>query len=78
MPVIIVFLHFRISINDKDHNPPHCHINGKGGSARYDLKSMEYMSLEGFSKSDARKIEEIIKTYRDELMEAWEVRHGKR
>ena len=71
MGTVIEFHGIKIKVNANDHNPPHVHIEGCGGRARYDLNKMEYMEYEGFSRSDLRAIESVIRRKAWLLWDEW-------
>ena len=61
MSTVIEFHGIKIKVNATDHNPPHVPIEGCGGKARFDLVKMEFMKFQGFSRSDLRAIEDVIR-----------------
>ena len=67
----------KIKINAKDHNPPHCHVEGPGQRARFNLVTMEWIDAEGFSRRDLETLRDLIQRRRPELMAKWEEYHGK-
>ncbi len=71
MGTVIEFEGVKIKINAKDHNPPHAHIEGNGGKARYNLKTMEFIEYSGFSRSDLNTIESIIRRKIWLLLDEW-------
>jgi hypothetical protein len=75
MGTILEFNGIKIRINPRDHYPPHVHIVGKGGHARYDIARMGYMDAEGFTFADLRHIEEAIKVDIDIIHNEWERLH---
>jgi hypothetical protein len=71
----------QISINSKENQHrgrPHCHVDGRGGSAVIDLVTFEEMRTRGYSPRDMKQILELIKTFHDQLTEEWEKFHGKK
>jgi hypothetical protein len=75
MPTVLEHLGLKYKINANDHNPPHAHIEGRGGSVRVDLRSFDVMSANGFSQKDINRIVNIVKLYREQLMEVWDEYH---
>lgn len=70
--------HLSYKINEKDHNPPHVHVEGGGAEVRINLKTLEVMDEEtGFSASTLGKILEKVRANQQLLIEEWEARHGK-
>jgi len=66
-----------IKVNARDHNPPHVHVIGKGGEARFNIKTMKWMESRTFSRSDLRAIEEVIERRIDECWNEWRRIHEK-
>ncbi len=62
----------KYKINQKDHNPPHVHVEGGGATVRVNLLTLEVMddSTE-FSKGMIRKIVTYIAEHKEELLEKW-------
>lgn len=75
MGTVVSINGLKIKVNAKDHNPPHCHVEGRGGNGRYDIYKMEWMEVNGFSKSDQAKIESVILTFLDEIRNLWSEYH---
>ena len=75
MPTVIEYLGLKFKINANDHNPPHVHVEGRGCSVRISLKSIKVMSIDGFSRSDLKRILEVVRFYQKELMGAWNEYH---
>jgi hypothetical protein len=76
MGEVVNFHGVTIRVNPRDHNPPHVHIVGKGGHARFNIKVMKWMDSEGFSRSDLRAIREVIERRIEECWEEWRRIHG--
>ena len=68
MGTIIRYSEVDYKINKNDHNPPHVHAVGRGGVALIDLRSLDVLEVDGFSKRDMRDFLEIVKIYHDVLM----------
>ena len=68
----------KLKVNPRDHNPPHCHVEGKGGQARVNLNTFAVMSVSGYSKTDMDIIMEGVKFYAEDLKAKWEEYHGKK
>jgi hypothetical protein len=71
-PTVYEFDGIKIKIHAKEHNPPHVHVEGKGCEARFDLKTLELMSNDGFSRSDISRIRKEIENRALSLLEIWE------
>jgi hypothetical protein len=69
--------HLVYKINEKDHQPPHVHIEGLGASVRINLISLEVMDSETeFSLSTLNSILRVVKENRILLLDRWEEIHG--
>jgi hypothetical protein len=67
----------KFKINDKDHNPPHVHVEGGGASVRINLITMEVMDDEtGFNHGTMRRIYQMVLENRIVLLDQWEAVHG--
>ena len=77
MSTIDEFNGVKIRVNPRDHYPPHIHIVGNGGSARFNIDSMEWMESLGFTRSDLKAIEEVIHRRIDEIWDEWRRGHEK-
>ncbi len=76
MGTVLEFYGIKIRINPRDHNPPHCHIEGKGCKARFNLKKMTFMDASGFTPADLNKIKVQILIDYQEIMAEWRRLHG--
>ena len=79
MPTIVSFGHgaLKFKIYARDHDPPHVHAEAGGASLRIDLLTLEPLDdRTDFSRAAVRRIMELVRDYRDELMEAWDELHG--
>jgi hypothetical protein len=75
--VILSNRHLKYKINDRDHNPPHVHVEGSGASVRINLLTLEIMDTEtDFSESTLRRICEYVELNQRLLLDEWEERHG--
>lgn len=77
MGTIVEFKGVKIRVNPRDHLPPHVHVIGNGGIARFNLETLEWMESREFSRSDLRAIEEVISEYLEELWAEWRRCHEK-
>lgn len=66
----------KLSINPKDHNPPHFHVLSSNIDACFHLENCELLKGEIDSKSH-RKIKEWHKNSKDELWAVWIKHHSK-
>ena len=79
MPTIVNFGNgaLKFKVHARDHDPPHVHAEGDGATVRIDLSTLEPLDdRTDFSRVAVRRIIELVKEYRDELMEAWNELHG--
>jgi Domain of unknown function (DUF4160) len=78
MPTIVSFANgaLKFNIYARDHDPPHVHAEG-GATIRIDLLTFEPLDdRTAFSRTSVRRITELVKQYREVLMEAWNELHG--
>ena len=71
MRTIVSFNGIKIRVNPRDHVPPHIHVVGNSGSARFNLSSMEWIESLGFTRSDLKAIEEVIHRRIEEIWNEW-------
>ncbi len=77
MGTIVDFNGVKIRVNPRDHYPPHVHVDGNGGVARFNIETMEWMESLEFSRSDLRAIEEVIHQRIEEIWAEWRRCHEK-
>lgn len=67
----------KYKVNQRDHNPPHVHVEGPGARVRIDLLTLEVMDFETeFSEKWVKRIVQFIREHREELLEKWVELHG--
>ena len=68
-------------IRTHDHAPPHIHAeSGSGktaGHARIDLQSLEIDQVRNCSMKELRLVVAAVIQHQEELIEVWELCHGK-
>lgn len=69
------FSNFRISLREKDHNPPHVHLMGPDFEAAVNLVTLEIMDGSAPSKV-LRHALKWIADNREELLQQWHMLHG--
>ena len=69
------FSNFRISLREKDHNPPHVHLMGPDFEAVVNLVTLEIMDGSAPSKI-LRHALKWITDNREELIQQWHMLHG--
>jgi Domain of unknown function (DUF4160) len=69
------FSNFRITLREKDHNPPHVHLMGPGFEAAISLVTLEVMDGSAPAKV-LRHALGWINENREELIKQWHVLHG--
>jgi len=52
--------------------PPHVHVEGDDGEAKYWLRPVAQVDAWGYSARELRVIERIIEAHRDEFLRAWD------
>ncbi|MCB0411459.1 MAG: DUF4160 domain-containing protein [Bdellovibrionales bacterium] len=69
--------HLKYKINERDHHPPHVHVEGQGASVRINLLTIEIMDKEtDFSPATLRRIYNYVEQNQRLLLDEWEARHG--
>lgn len=72
MPVVIRLMGFKfLFYSDEGTEPPHIHVLGKGGEAKYWIKPMEKVFAKGLTRQDERRIEKAVADNLDLLNEKW-------
>ena len=77
MSTVLVSRGLKFKINPRDHNPPHVHVEGYGATVRIDLRTFQPMDDTDFSRTDLKRIVEVIQAHAEELNAKWEEYHGK-
>jgi hypothetical protein len=52
--------------------PPHVHVEGNDGEAKYWLRPVALVDAWGYSARELRVIQRIIEVHRDEFLRAWD------
>lgn len=71
-PTLFKVGNLRVVVYPKDHNPPHVHVIGPDGEAKFALKDFECLFVRGFSKSDIRQMKAFLREHKNLLEEAWD------
>ncbi len=71
-PTIFTVGNLRVVIYPKDHQPPHVHVIGPDGEAKFELKNFECIFVRGFSKGDVRRMKTFLRERKTLLKEAWD------
>ena len=77
MPAVLVSRGLKFKIKSRDHNPPHVHVEGYGATVGIDLRAFQPMDDTDFSRTDLKRIAEVIQVYAEELISKLEEYHGK-
>jgi hypothetical protein len=78
MGTVVEFKGVKIRVNPRDHRPPHVHVVGNGGKARFNIESMEWIDSLEFTRSDLKAIEEVIHRRIEEIWNEWRRCHEKK
>lgn len=80
MPTVLRVGGIRIVIYPNDHRPAHVHVVGRGREAVFNLRCptgpVAIRENYGFSKREARKIQDFLTENLMQLCGAWEEIHG--
>lgn len=69
------FANFRITLREKDHNPPHVHLMGPDFEASIDLSTLEV--LDGSAPAKVlRHARKWLNDNQEELLKQWQKLHG--
>lgn len=71
MPTISIFFGIVITINFRDHNPPHIHAEYQGHSATFDIRSGN-VTKGYFPQRLVGIVHDWILEYQDALLDNWE------
>lgn len=75
MGTVLEFNGVKVRVNPRDHFPPHVHVVGNGGHARFNILDMEWMESSEFTRSDLKAIEEVIEMFIDDIWSEWKICH---
>ena len=76
MPTIFRVFGFRFFFFNNEHPPPHVHIQGKDGAAKYDMENKELVYNKGMKVKDIKKAIDTAEDHRDEIMKEWSNRQN--
>jgi len=71
MPTIFRKNGFRFFFYSNEHPPPHVHIEGSDGTAKYNLDPIELIESMGLSNKDQRHIQQIIEENQTDFLTKW-------
>ncbi|MEM6321356.1 MAG: DUF4160 domain-containing protein [Bacteroidota bacterium] len=71
MPTILRKDGFRFFFFSNDHAPPHIHVSGKGGRAKFDLLPVSLVSSNGLKSKDLKAAHEIVADNQYLFLDAW-------
>lgn len=77
MPTIFEIFGLRFYFYSDEHLPIHVHIENGDGKAKVNIEpEIELVSNRGIKPKDIKKALVLIKTYKEEIIEAWNEYHG--
>jgi len=75
MPKVLDLYGYSIEMYSNDHPPPHCHVRGHGGRAKFNLHCptgpVELVKQHGISRSDLGSLERALNESIDLLCKKW-------
>lgn len=73
MPEVFRFYGFSFFFYSKEHEPPHIHVEGNGGMAKFEWNSAEFVLIEkqNIKSGDFRKIKAVIDENADIIINRW-------
>jgi len=73
MPTVLRKHGFRFHFYGADMaEPPHIHVTGHGGVGKIWLDPVELVHADGFNTNELRRILEVVKEHKEQLLEAWD------
>lgn len=70
-PTILRTASLRVVIFPKDHSPPHVHVFGPEGEAKFEIDTLDCISSTGFPQRTLWKIQCYLLKHQSYLKEAW-------
>ena len=71
MPTVLRISGFRFFFFSDEHAPSHIHVEKGDGYMRVELENLKVTNKQKFTKSEEKKILNIIKEHQEELVGAW-------
>lgn len=73
MPEVFRFYGFSFFFYSKEHEPPHIHVEGNGGLAKFVWNGLEFEPAEkhGIKANDFKKIKSVIDENADIIIKRW-------
>ena len=71
MPELLRLFGLRFFFYSNDHRPPHIHVRGNDGEARFSINPVNCIENNGLKKQDLYLAEAIIKTNKEEFLRKW-------
>ena len=73
MPEVFRFYGFSFFFYSKEHEPPHIHVEGNNGMAKFDWNGKEFVlnEKEGIKVNDMKKIKSVITENSDIILNRW-------
>jgi hypothetical protein len=75
VPTLYWFKNIAIRIHTNDHGPAHRHAEAPDAWPKIDLKTLQVMEAEGFTKSELKIITEFVSIRASRLMDKWKEIH---
>jgi hypothetical protein len=61
---------FRFRSSDRD-EPPHVHVEGNGGAAKFWLPHVGVVTSRGYNSRDLARLTQIVEAHQYEFLERW-------
>lgn len=71
LPTVLNQDGYKVSFYSNEHEPPHMHVRGHGGSAIFQIAPIELRKNSGYSLVRLNKIRLILQENEQQLLEAW-------
>ena len=77
MPTLFILFGLRFFFYSEEHLPIHIHIQNADGRAKFNVEpEVKLVEKKGLKSKDLKRAEEIVKMYREEMIEEWKKYHG--
>jgi hypothetical protein len=77
MPTLAIIEDFRFFLWSLDlGEPPHVHVEGQGGKAKFWLIPVKLASAKGFNNRELNKLQKLVESHAAQWLEAWHAHFG--
>ncbi len=76
MPTLFELFGMRFFFYSLEHLPIHVHIENGDGRAKINVETLEIVENQGIKPKDMKKAVQIVKLYKEEIINQWRKYHG--